>query len=226
MYHQRGKVARPGPRRFSDWRMTDGLDDAGEAIAEKLIKKLSGGDAARALSCVEVPLVEAYNAELSDVTLHGLDRFRLQPGFPPRVLQSEKRLLIWIPLQAKDLTVTGKYTTLRAHANMKGTFKARLQHINLCAEITISHNDPKLEALEVVKMQGFKVKSAAGMTVFMNWVLLTMIDIFVYRNQARLFQLIREATWEAFVTHVMNVLPYIDVRYSNRKPTGRNEDKK
>ncbi|XP_077548153.1 uncharacterized protein LOC144160950 [Haemaphysalis longicornis] len=109
---------------------------------------------------------------------------------------------------------------------MKGTFKARLRCLNLCAEITISHNNPRLEALEVVKMEGFMLKSAAGMTVFMNWVLLAMIDSFINRNQARLFRGIREATWKAFVTHVMSALPRLDVRYTTRKPTTRKESQK
>lgn len=81
-------------------------------------------------------------------------------------------------------------------------------------------------ALQVVKLEGFMLKSATGMTVFMNWVLLAVIDSFINRNQARLFRVIREASWKAFVMHVISVLPQLDVRYSARKPTSHSEDQK
>lgn len=71
--------------------------------------------------------------------------------------------------------------------------------------------------MQVMKMEGLSLMSAKGMTVFLNWMLLTVIDNFVNRNQAQLFRMIREASWKAFAVHVMSVLPHLDVRYISKK---------
>lgn len=73
----------------------------GEAIAEKLVKLLSS-DAASSLHSVPLPLLEAPDAELRGAKLLGLDRFRLRPDDPARVLRTDKHLLVHIPLQASS----------------------------------------------------------------------------------------------------------------------------
>lgn len=197
-------------------RANEGCGDVGEAIGEKLIKLLSDG-AARALHSIPLPLLGAPDAELRDAMLLGLDHFKLRPEDPARVVRSEKHLVVHIPLQVQNLNVTGKYTTLRSHVTMKGKFKAHLQHLHIYTEIAICSGRPKLQTLEVTKMEGLRITSAKGMTIFLNWILVALIDSFVNRNQARIFRIIREALWKAFAMHVMSVLPRLDVRYISKK---------
>lgn len=223
---ERKSSARPAcssAHRPGGWRLNEGSGDVGEAIAEKLVKLLSS-DAASSLHSVPLPLLEAPDAELRGAKLLGLDRFRLRPDDPARVLRTDKHLLVHIPLQVQDLNVTGKYTALRPHVITKGKFKARLQCLHIYTEIAICSSRPKLETLEVMKMEGLSLMSAKGMTVFLNWMLLTVIDNFVNRNQAQLFRMIREASWKAFAVHVMSVLPHLDVRYITKKQPCHHEE--
>ncbi|XP_049268717.1 uncharacterized protein LOC119382478 [Rhipicephalus sanguineus] len=87
--------------RPSGWRQNEGSVDVGEAIAAKLVKLLSS-DAASSLHSVPLPLLEAPDAELRGAKLLGLDRFRLRPDDPARVLRTDKHLLVHIPLQASS----------------------------------------------------------------------------------------------------------------------------
>lgn len=96
---------------------------------------------------------------------------------------------------------------------MKGKFCARLQNIYIDTEIAIDSNHPKLKTLEVMKLEGLSLTSASGMTVFLNWMLLAIIDDFVNKNQVELFKMIREASWKAFAVHLTSVLPSLDVQY-------------
>nr|XP_054917611.1 uncharacterized protein LOC126544069 isoform X2 [Dermacentor andersoni] len=148
---ERKSAARPAcssAHRPGGWRLNEGPGNVGEAIAEKLVKLLSS-DAASSLHSVPLPLLEAPDAELRGAKLLGLDRFRLRPDDPARVLRTDKHLLVHIPLQVQDLNVTGKYTALRPHVITKGKFKARLQCLQIYTEIAICSSHPKLETLEV-----------------------------------------------------------------------------
>ncbi|KAL3245668.1 hypothetical protein MRX96_058200 [Rhipicephalus microplus] len=108
---------------------------------------------------------------------------------------------------------------------MKGQFKARLQSLDIYTEIVIRSSRPKLETLEIMKMEGLSLMSAKGMTVFLNWMLLTVIDNFVNRNQAQLFKMIREASWTAFTMNVMSVLPRLDVKYISKTQECHHEER-
>ncbi|KAL3245669.1 hypothetical protein MRX96_058201 [Rhipicephalus microplus] len=95
------RAARSSAHRPTGWRLNEGSLGVGEAIAEKLVRRLSSY-AASSLRSVPLPLLETSEAELRDVILLGLDRFRLRPDDPARLLHTEKHLLVHIPLQASS----------------------------------------------------------------------------------------------------------------------------
>ncbi|CAN8000629.1 unnamed protein product [Ixodes pacificus] len=148
--------------------------------------------------------------------LQGLHRLQLQPDAPASVVLTDDQLLLNVPLQVRGLKVTGKFTALHHHVLMKGKFSAQLRNLHMNTEIAIGESHPQLKSLEVIKLEGLRLTSATGMTVFLNWLLLTVIDDFVDRNQMQLFQIIREASWKAYAEHFMTVLPHLDIQYMSK----------
>ncbi|XP_064466831.1 uncharacterized protein LOC135377974 isoform X2 [Ornithodoros turicata] len=191
-----------------------------EIIAGKLVKRLMG-NASGALGCIVLPSLECSSAQVSSARLKGLDKFKLHPDAPVRVVFTERHMLLSVPLQVKNAKFTGKYMKLRKPALVQGKFSGRLRNLRIDAQIAIGGNHPKLKALDVLKLEGLELISAKGMTLLLNWFLLDLIDDFINKNQNLLFQTIREALWTAFAKHMMNVLPLLDVQYLCRKQKSR-----
>lgn len=94
--------------------------------------------------------------------------------------------------------------------------KINKQQNNLEEICCIVHRITAILILQVIKLEGLRLTSATGMTVFLNWLLLTVIDDFVDRNQMQLFHIIREASWKAYAEHFMTVLPHLDIQYMSK----------